>query len=285
MAVWLKIFTKKYFWLHLGIIILTGVFFIITVFFSVKIYTHHGQSFPLPDFKGLTEPQFQYLFKKNNLRYSIIDSVYLDNTPKGIVIEQVPKAGDLVKKNRNIFLTINAWSDEQVLIPDLKDYSLRNAKVILESFGLKTGELIYIPSEYANLVLGQHFNGKPVEPGTMVAKGSTIDLLIGRGLGKELTTVPNLKGLEKRIAEQVVQSVFLFIGGMIYDENIVTSEDSARAFVWKQNPVAKSGNMLNVGASIDIWLTINELLLISDNELLGQDEELDDDSDFEKEFF
>jgi len=284
MFAWLKFLVNKYFWLNIGIIILIGIIFLITVFYSIKIYTHHSKSFPLPDFKGLTEYQFQYLFKKNNLRYSIIDSVYLDNVPKGTVIEQVPKAGEHVKKNRNIFLTINAWSEEQVLIPDLKDYSLRNAKVVLESYGLKPGDLIYIPSEYTNLVLGQQLYGKLVEQGTIVPKGTSIDLLIGRGLGKELTSVPNLLGLEKSVAEQIVQRVFLFIGGIILDESIVTSEDSARAFIWKQNPVSRSGAMLNVGASIDIWLTTNELLLIPD-ETSVTDDDIDYDSDLEREFF
>lgn len=281
---WIKILSQKRFWLNIGIIILAGVFFVFLVFFSIKVYTRHGHSFPLPDFKGLTEYQFQNLIKKNDLRYLIIDSVYLDDAPKGTVIEQVPKAGELVKKNRNIFFTINAWSDEQVLIPDLKDYSLRNAKVVLESFGLKTGELIYIPSEYANLVLGQHLNGKPVEPGTMATKGTAIDLLIGRGLGSELTSIPNLKGLDRTVAEQVTQSVYLYLGAVIYDETVVTTEDSLKAFVWRQIPASKSGAMLNVGASIDIWLTLDELLLVSDEEM-SENEDDSEKNELDREFF
>ena len=278
----MNFFKTKGFWLHLGIIFLITIFLMITVFFSIDLYTRHGNSFILPDFKGLTESQFRNLIKKNDLRYIIIDSLYLDDIPKGIVVDQVPKAGEYVKKNRKIFFTINAWNEEQVIIPNLTDYSLRNAKVMLESYGLKLGELIYIPSEYANLVLGQHLHGKLVEPGTMTAKGTTIDLLIGRGLSSELTSVPNLKGLDKNSAEQVVQNLKLFIGAIIYDETVITTNDSTKAFIWKQNPSAKPGSLINIGASINIWLTANEdLRNIVDEEILENEDE--DNSDIEKE--
>jgi beta-lactam-binding protein with PASTA domain len=275
----MKFFKKKEFWINLGIIFALGIIFLIGSFFSISLYTRHGKSFPLPDFKGLTEHQLQSIIKNRDLRYIIIDSVYHDDIPKGIVIEQVPKAGEHVKKNRKIFFTINAWSEEQVSIPNLTDYSLRNAKVVLESYGLKLGELIYIPSEYSNLVYGQQLYGKPIESGEMVPKGTVIDLLIGRGLSNELTNVPNLKGLNKNTAEQVLHSLTLFFGAIIYDETVTTPQDTAKAFVWRQSPSAKNGARLNLGASIDIWLTTDDSLLIPDDE--EDEDEEDGDEDFD----
>ena len=285
MAFW-KIFINKLFWIHLGIILLSVIFLLIVTFISMKIYTQHGKSFALPDFTGLTEAQFQNLIKKNNLRYSIIDSIYSDNFPKGTVVEQVPKANEHVKKNRKIFFTINSWTDEQVSVPNLIDYSMRNARVMLESFGLKLGELVYIPSEFANLVLGQMHNGKPIEPGTTVPKGTSIDLLIGKGFGGEMTSVPNLKGLDKKVSEQILQRVYLYVGAVIYDETVVTTNDSATAFVWRQNPVAKEGAAINVGASINIWLTKNEAKLKTVEPLYEEDDDESSESDtsFEDEF-
>lgn len=271
-----KIFLNKTIWKHVGIIAGIGIAILILIFSSLNIYTHHGQSTPLPDFTGLTEAQLQNLVKTRKLRYTIIDSVHIDNAPKGVVIEQVPSPGEFVKKKRLVFLTINAWTEEQVSVPNLTDYSLRNARVILESFGLKTGELVYIPSEYTNLVLGQHYKGKPVQPGTLVPKGTTIDLLIGRGLSHETTPVPSLVGLDIANVRRMVQNLYLNIGATIFDEAILTPEDSLKAFVWKQNPPAEPGFYLNLGASIDIWLTLDETRLLNlDND--------DTDSTFEDE--
>lgn len=262
-----KIVLNKTIWKHIGIIAGISVAILILVFSFLNIYTHHGESDPLPDFTGLTENQLKLIVKKHKLRYVIIDSVHVDNAPRGVVIEQTPKPNERVKKRRLIFLTINAWTQEQVSVPNLMDYSLRNAKAILESFGLTAGELVYIPSEYTNLVLGQHLNGKPVEPGSMVPKGTSIDLLIGRGLSSETTTVPSLIGLDLVNAHRVAQGVNLNIGATIFDENVITPEDSLKAFVWKQNPPAEPGFYLNLGASIDVWLTTSETRLLEPDEV------------------
>lgn len=254
MANWRVLFDKNI-WKHVAIIFSSIVVLLVITFALMQVYTLHGQGKPLPDFTGLTENQLQHLIKANDLRYNIIDSVHLDNVPKGVVVEQVPKPGEKVKKNRRLFFTINAWTEEQVIIPRVMDLSLRDARVLVESFGLTVGELIYIPSEFTNLVLGQHFNGKPVEPGIMVPRGTKIDLIVGRGLSNETTVVPNLIGMKLTEARRVTQSVYLNIGSVIYDQNVVTNTDSLKAFIWKQNPPSKKGFTKRLGASIDVWLT------------------------------
>ncbi len=256
-----KIFIDKTIWKHIGIIITSLIILIIITFMFLRVYTLHGQGSPTPDFIGLTEQQLQHLIKSKNLRYTIIDSVHIHNAPKGAVVEQDPKPGQKVKKNRRLFFTINAWSEEMVAVPRVTDLSLRDAKVIIESFGLRIGELIYIPSEYTNLVLGQHYEGKPVEPSTSVPKRSKIDLIVGQGLSRETTAIPNLTGLTTDESKRISQSVYLNIGATIYDDNVITRDDSIRAFVWKQNPPAEQGITRRLGASIDIWLTTDSTLI------------------------
>ncbi|WP_146697677.1 PASTA domain-containing protein [Geofilum rhodophaeum] len=254
MPQWKNIF-KNSVWKHLGIVVGASILFLIAVFLFLKIYTQHGQGKPVPDFTGLTEKQLQHLIRSNDLLYTIIDSVHTDFAPRGVVLEQTPKAGEKVKKNRRIFFTINSWTDEQIIVPNLRDNSLRNAQVMLESYGLKLGNLIYIPSEFTNMVLGQHFEGKPVEPGTLVRKGSSIDLLVGRGLSNETTAVPQLTGMTLDAARKAAQNVYLNLGATIYADTIATAMDSLKAFVWRQSPPASEGFVLNLGASIDVWLT------------------------------
>ena len=239
----------------LAIVVITLV--LIATFVSLNIYTHHGEYYTVPDFKGLTEDQYSKLIEEKGYRYNIIDSVHLDGYLPGAVIEQIPAAGSLVKENRNIHFTIKAISPEKVQIPDLIDYSLRNAKVILESYGLVAGELIYVPSEYRNLVLQQLYKGKPVEPGTVVIKGAIIDLHIGKGLSTERTNVPDLKALTLEEAKSYVVSVSLNIGASIYDESILTAEDSIAAVIWKQQPSAESGARIPLGSSVDVWLSVD----------------------------
>ncbi len=292
MVQWKK-FLNHTIWKHVGILAGAFVVLIIAIFFFLKIYTLHGQGSPVPDFTGLTEQQLQHLIQSQKLRYTIIDSIYIDNAPKGIVVDQTPRAGEKVKKNRNIFFTINAFGEEQIVVPSLTDYSLRNAQEIVESYGLRVGELIYIPSEYTNLVLGQHHNGKPIEPGTMLRKGAAIDLLVGRGLSNETTAVPNLIGMKLANAKKVAQSVYLNLGATVYADTIETVIDSLNAFVWRQNPPSHRGYVLNLGASIDVWLSIDHALhpdtiMAREAEMksLNKDEEKSEDTDaYEEQFF
>ncbi len=261
-----KFLISKRFLLHIAAAIgLVAVVLIIT-FISLNVYTHHGESYATPDFSGLTETQFIDLVQQKDLRYKIIDSVHISDMTPGVVVEQTPKPGDNVKENRTIFFTINAYSAEQVPMPHLVDFSLRNAQVTLESYGIKVRNLIYIPSEYAQLVLGQHYQGKPIKPGTMLAKGSYVDLLVGQGLSDEKTQVPNLLGMTLEEARALVQSHLLNIDAIIYDDSIPSQSDTLRAFVWRQLPEADMDNKLRLGSSLDVWLTIDEGKLVQDSE-------------------
>ncbi|MFW6043301.1 MAG: PASTA domain-containing protein [Marinilabiliaceae bacterium] len=264
MSFFKNIFNKTFAW-HLGIVFASGILVVFFIFIGLDLYTRHGKAFEAPDFKGLTEEEFTDLIEKHDLRYAIIDSVYVEDSTPGVVLEQTPKAGSLVKKNRNIFFTINSWEPEKVQMPDVIDYSIRNARVMLESFGLEVGELMYVPSEYSNLVLGQHHEGKAIEPGTSLERGSTIDLVVGKGLSNQRTAVPHLVGLKKEAAKEVIKEVSLNIGAEIYDTTVVNKEDSAEAFVWKQNPEASRENLLQLGSSIDLWLTTDSSYIESDS--------------------
>jgi beta-lactam-binding protein with PASTA domain len=260
-------------------VVLAGLLIIVLTFVGLNLYTRHGQGFEVPDFTGLTEQQSIHLIEKNELRYAIIDSVYLDDMPPGVVVEQTPNQGSLVKKNRTIFFTINAWAPEKVLMPDVIDYSIRNARVMLESYGLNVGEIIYVPSEYTNLVLGQHYNGKPIEPGSPLERETNIDLIVGQGLSNKTTAVPHLIGLNIDDAKEINQSVSLNIGAKIYDSSIQTQEDTLNAFIWKQWPEASQESQLQLGASIDIWLTTDSSHIAVDSTMISSP----DSTDIEKE--
>ncbi|PWD99298.1 PASTA domain-containing protein [Marinilabilia rubra] len=287
MSFFKTIFSKP-FGKHVGILFLAGCLIIFLAFMGLRLYTRHGNGFEVPDFTGLTEKQFKPIVDKNDLRYAIVDSIYVDDVPPGIVIEQTPEAGSMVKKNRNIFFTINSWAPEKVQMPDVIDYSIRNARVMLESFGLKVGQLIYVPSEYTNLVLGQHYKGKPIEAGKPLERGAVIDLIVGKGLSNQTTAVPDLIGLYFDEAREVSQNLSLNIGAQIYDTTVVSKEDTLNAFIWKQRPDESSDRQLRLGASIDIWLTTDSSFIMPDSALtdsvdieLQEEIIIDNNEDFE----
>lgn len=264
---------SKTFLIQLVIAIALTVVLLLFTMLAIRTYTNHGESFPVPDLNGMNIKQAEELLKSQHLEYEIADSTYLDTAEPGAVIGQMPEAGHDVKEGRTIFLSICALSPEQVAMPKLTDISFRQAVNIMQAYGLNVGRIDYVPSEFSNLVLEQKLNEEPVEAGVMVNKGSRIDLTIGKTSNGEKTVVPNLIGSTLVQAKGEIASLFLNVGAVIYDETIETQEDSLAAKVWRQRPTHTSYDEIEQGASIDIWLTVDETKLITDTDL-----EMDKDS-------
>jgi beta-lactam-binding protein with PASTA domain len=248
---------SKLFIKHLGFSVLIVVVLIMLFLIWINLYTRHGQARAVPDFFGLTIEQTSKLAKKSKLRYEVIDSVYTSLVPRGCVVEQNPKPGFKVKKSRMIVLTINAFRPEMVAMPNLVDLPKRQAMTLIESAGLEMGQLRYRPDLSIDVVIEQLYNGKNVREGDSLQKGSVVDLVLGKGLSNERTPVPYLIGLKLELARNKILSSSLNLGTYIYDNTIVTSNDTLNAFVYKQNPEYKDDASLQLGSAIYLWLTVN----------------------------
>lgn len=235
-------------------------------------YTRHGSSVSVPDLKGMQLDELDEFLSFRNLRYKINDSTVFDlNIPPGTVIEQDPGPNEKVKENRTIYLSVTRTTAPGVKIPDLKDNSLRQAEAILRSFGLVTGQLIYKPDLAKNAVLEMQINGKTVDQGMEVPKGTTIDLVLGDGFGNTKVTVPDLFRLQLDEALFVIKASSLNVGGLHFD---ATVKDSATARVYKQFPTYESGMEISQGESVDLYLTQSEsVIMLHDPELQNNEED------------
>jgi eukaryotic-like serine/threonine-protein kinase len=237
-----------------------AVFFGIILFVNIglKIFTLHNRTIEVPSFKGLTFKEAQELAADHHIKCEINDSSFVAIQKPGTIIEQNPKAGFKVKKNRRIFLVINATNPEKVKMPNLVGVSLRQAMAILESNGLNIGTLRYVPDIADNNVLNQRFKGRNIAPDVDIVKGSRIDLVLGKSSSGESTTVPDLTGKDIADARKAIAESFLNTGAIFYDESIQSKVDSLNAKVYKQKPEASNNNYREMGSFVDIWLTIDE---------------------------
>jgi eukaryotic-like serine/threonine-protein kinase len=236
-----------------------AIFFGIILFTSIclRIITRHNNMHPVPNFKGLSISQAQELAEDNNLRIQIMDSVYNQFHKRGTIVEQEPREGDKVKRNRRIFLVMNAVNQEKVMMPNVVGVSMRQAIELLESNGLLAGHLRYVPDIATNNVLNQRFNGKEILPGTEIIRGSRIDLILGKSNYSEAAQMPDLKGLTLQEAEKLISQAFLNLGATIYDNSIQSADDSLNATIYKQKPESTSKQFVALGSIVDIWLTVD----------------------------
>ncbi len=249
------IFSKK-FLINAGAALFTALFGLILIFWWLGFYTNHGEAFSVPNFEGLTVVQAQDLADDKDLNLKIIDSVYNAPGRRGTIIDQNPPMDFKVKSNRTIFVTIKSLQPEIIEMPNFVDLTLIQAKADIETYGLKIGELKYKPSKYDNLVLEQRYMGDKIEAGTEIAKGSAIDLVLGKSENMGSTNAPSILGLTEVDATLKAADNMLNIGAIIYDNTVKNYMDSINATVVRQDPVKNVP--MRPGDEIDIWLSMKK---------------------------
>ena len=100
-----------------------------------------------------------------------------------------------------------------------------------------------------------------INEGTLITKGSVINLVLGMGLSSETTRVPDLVGLGVEEATEIISDYFLNLGAVTYDESFENAEDSTGALIWRQYPDYDELKRLNMGMEVDIWLTLDSTLV------------------------
>jgi beta-lactam-binding protein with PASTA domain len=221
----------------------------------MRVYTSHGKSYAVNDFIDMPLDEVIPIIEERGFRYEIFDSIYVQEKEAGIIIDQHPKPGFLVKKNRKMFLTINASAPEKIQMPKLVELTLREGKAKLESFGLMMGKLSYKYDLSRNVILEQKVNGKLIEPGDSVSKGTYIDLVLGKGLGNEREMVPDLIGLTEEEAKVILADALFSLGYTVSDESVGKENDTILPKIFRQKPVSDPGVMVPLGSTITVWVT------------------------------
>ncbi len=261
------IITKSFF-KQLGIAIVLAVVLFFGTFQLLGVLTHHGEGLSVPNFAGYNLNEAIKIAEENDLKIEINDSVYNAPGKKGTVIAQTPPADFKVKRGRTIHVVIKTFMPEQIDMPDFTGVSLIQAKADIETYGLKIGKLRYVPDIATNNVLEQMYKGKPIAPGTRIEKNSKIDLVLGLGKSSEPVPVPDLIGDTKVKAVQQVTDNSLNVGVMMFDETVITSEDTASAIVWKQSPLKR--RYVIMGSTVDLWLTLDTTRLKQKQQTLDE---------------
>lgn len=128
-------------------------------------YTHHDDSIEVPNMIGVNCDEAEYYLEQQGLKAMIIDSVYTDARP-GAVVEQMPVAGLPVKRGRLVYLTVNAKTVRMVPMPNVLEWSSRQAQSKLRERGFVIDSVRHVACEFDDLVLGVHQpRGGEMQPG------------------------------------------------------------------------------------------------------------------------
>lgn len=221
-------------------------------------YTRHGVKEQVPDLRTRTFEEAKEALEKQGLRAEVIDSVYSDDVPKGTVVGQDPDSGRYVKRDRTIYLVMNASQPKMLNMPDLVNLSKRQAISVLEIIGLKVSEMQYKPDPCLDCVLAQLYKGQPIAADTRIRKGESVTLVLGKGQEGERVQVPDLTGMGFEEMKAVLNLASLNLGLVVEVEGCGNSGcDTALATVARQSPSPAPNNLISPGGLVDVWLTMD----------------------------
>jgi len=223
----------------------------------LKIVTRHNQELSVPDFSGLTLDEAHRIAKRHKLKVEVSDSVFIPSVSRGIVLKQNPKAGNMVKKNRRILLTINTIQPKLVTMPSVTGFSLRQALAELEAKQLSVGRLTYVYDMATDNVLSQKFNGRFIAPGTKIEAGSQIDLELGNN-GESGTSIPDVTGVSLQLAKEILLENSLNLGKIHYDNLVKSYSDSVSSVVIRQIPSPTRVTSYPLGTEVELFLSIDK---------------------------
>jgi hypothetical protein len=250
-----KILNNKPFWVHLFLAL--ALIFLLLFLFAISLnwITKHGESSTVPAITGKNINDAKGILDKKGFEIVVQDSVYYDSLPAGLILKQIPEADEVIKVNRTVYVTINRYIAPDVEMPNLNGYSYRNAEMVLKNLGLRIGDTTFRPDFAKNAILEANFNGNPVTPGTKIKMGSTIDLVLGSGVGNEFINVPDLVGMTYDEARALLDAQGIILGSVVPRADV---RDTAASFVYQQRPAPKTedGKRLSIraGQMVDVFL-------------------------------
>ena len=148
----------------------------------VNVWTHHGETTTVPDVRDKSFTEACDILKDAGLKVVISDSVYNDFKHPGEVVDVQPSAGTIVKRDREVFITIVSFHPEQKVITlPIIDVSYRQAESYLrDQLGIRNVVRVEVPAQYDDLVIAAKYNGHNINMGSSIPKNATVTLEVGR---------------------------------------------------------------------------------------------------------
>jgi beta-lactam-binding protein with PASTA domain len=237
----------------IGIISLFLIIFLISRYLNIT--TKHGESLTVPDFKEKSLEEVKKICEERHLRYVVKDTSFMMGLERYAIIKQTPEAGQKVKENRRIYLTINAGKVPIITIPEIIGQSYKVAVAMLEGADMKVSHNIEYKDDPTDAVLEVKWNGKILTPNEKIPKGSEVILVIGTKNMNEKVEIPDLVGKSVEEATFILRANNLNIGRVTNQdgESMIMAPNDYQ--VYKQEPIQTNDKKeIPVGESVNIWV-------------------------------
>ena len=167
----------------LSAILVTVIIFVLAILF-LRLFTRHGHEIEMPSYLGLSAQELTQRGRSEGFVFEVSDELYDHDAEPGTVLKQNPMPGEKVKHGRKVYLTVAAAEPPTIKMLELRDLSLRQAQIMIESQGLVLERVIEKPSPYENVVLEVLYKGHSIAQGSPIKQGEKLTLVVGKDVGE-----------------------------------------------------------------------------------------------------
>lgn len=237
-------------WLN-RLAVLFLILVILFLFFDellMPLVTRQGKECIVPEIVGLSSDAAESTLTKSDLGVRVTLEEYSPDIPAGVILSQNPEAGRVIKKGRNIRVTVSKGG-KLVEVPKLRGISLRQAEIMLSERGLKIGN---ISRTYSDSFPEEVVVSANPSFGTTVPKGIPVELTVNKLTPEGAVIVPQFIGKNLDEAQHLAREAGLEIGIIRYK---IDNSLLPRTVV---EQVPKGGAEVNRGTMVELVVTITE---------------------------
>ncbi len=180
------------------LVIFTVIGIVVALAFNnviLPLYVNWNDEIRVPSLTHTDLQKATQILNERSLEWTIKDTIFRRDIPSRFIMDQYPEAGQMVKENRKIQLTINL-PPAKMEMPDLIAITERQATIALDRLGLFLVETLADSSDQyeKTVVIDQS-----VAAGLPVAPGDSIVLTVSLGKRNLKKIMPDLlnKGLDE----------------------------------------------------------------------------------------
>ncbi len=257
----LSILKSKRFWVNIAFLVLAVILAISIVNYWLKSYTHHGQQIEMSDYVGEDLNMSIDHSAEQSFQMIVVDSIFVVGKKGGTILRQTPKAGDIVKQDRKVYVTTTKYEADKIKVSQLpilygKNYKRKkrelkqgyelNSKIIAHKYDPGPAEHILMAIYGLDTIVTRGGRQDRIE----LEAGSTIKFILSKKRGG-LLELPDLLCKTYGEAKFLLESYQVNI--QIFEDGGITDIDNA--IIWKQSPAYGSSKAVEMGTNFELYLT------------------------------
>lgn len=256
-ATWLEYLSSKEFFVIIGSLIGLGIIFVILLFYVFfPLITKYGQTSVVPSVvsdkgtkKYISLDQATEILSDAGFGVEVSDSDYVADLPPLMVTFQEPKAKEITKPGRTIYLRINKRETPKEKLPNIFLDRLDHVRMVLQNYGFEVGRITKVPGDFPDIVMEATHQGRLLKEGSEVPKGAAIDLRVSLGRKPTKVLIPELIGLTLEEADVELRRL-----GMNYTPLFEPQSGEDEDFkVYRQDPRFKQDS-IEQSSVFTIWI-------------------------------